>query len=294
MLWGHIDDATGGASFYEVRDNLMSPVAFFLSPVGRKHAVYLLYVDESGNENDAADKHFILAGVAVFERQAFYLSRSVDEIQNRHFPGVPPIEFHASAIRAGRGFWRRVDPAQREAVLQDVGKAIINIRDPGLVLFSAVIEKSDRLWGEAAVARATEEICNRFDIFLMRRHHEAGDPQRGLIIFSEGHLEARSKVWVKDFRELGTRWGVIKNLCDIPYFASARETRLLQIADFISYAVFLLYERRDPSLFQIIVDRFEEKDGTLHGLFHHRKNPACDCPACFSRKTPSDFGPWLS
>ena len=81
----------------------------------------------------------------------------------------------------------------------------MSVKDPGLVLVASVVEKSDKLWGESAVERATEEICNRFNIFLMRRHHEADDPQRGLIIFSEGHLEARSKVWVKGFRELGTR-----------------------------------------------------------------------------------------
>jgi hypothetical protein len=32
--------------------------------------VHLLYLDESGNPDDAADGHFVLAGVSVFERMA--------------------------------------------------------------------------------------------------------------------------------------------------------------------------------------------------------------------------------
>jgi len=84
--------------------------------------MYLLYLDESGNEDDPADKHFVLGGAAVFERQTFFLSRDLDALQTRHFPGIPPIEFHASAIRAGRGFWRDIDRAKREEVLQDIPK----------------------------------------------------------------------------------------------------------------------------------------------------------------------------
>lgn len=31
--------------------------------------MYLLYVDESGSPGDPNQKHFVLAGVAVFERE---------------------------------------------------------------------------------------------------------------------------------------------------------------------------------------------------------------------------------
>ena len=66
--------------------------------------MYLLYLDESGNENDPADKHFVLAGAAVFERNTFFLSRALDELQTKHFPGLQPIPFHVSEIRSGRNF----------------------------------------------------------------------------------------------------------------------------------------------------------------------------------------------
>lgn len=257
--------------------------------------MYLLYLDESGNEDDPADKHFVLAGAAIFERVAFFLSRALDDLQARHFPGVQPVEFHAAAIRTGKGFWRNVPADQRRTILENIAEIIANANDPGLVLFGAVIEKSSAMWGEKAVEHATAEVCRRFDVFLKRRHREADDPERGLLIFSEGRFHRRAKVWVRGFRELGTQWGILRNLCDIPYFASSQETRLLQLADFVSYALFRLYENGDASLVRPILNRFSQQEGTLHGLVHNRSGSMapCDCPACTSRRTPSRFGPWV-
>jgi hypothetical protein len=256
--------------------------------------MYLLYVDESGNPDNPADRYFVLAGAAIFERQTFHLSHDLDGVQRRHFPGLPPVTFHATDIRSGSGFWRTVDKDKRRAILQEIGDTIAQANVPGVVLFGAAIEKTDALYGEAAVERATEEVCRRFDIFLMRRRNEFNDPQRGLLVFAEGRFHQRARLWVKGFRNLGTRWGVLVNLADIPYFASAAETRLLQIADFVAHAVYLLYERRDPSLFRSMIGRFEQKEGIIHGLVHiARPGSTCDCPYCASRRTPYAVGSWL-
>lgn len=257
--------------------------------------MFLLYLDESGNEKGAEDRHFVLAGAAVFERQTFFLEQRLDQIQATRFPGLPPEPFHANAIRAGRGFWRKVPQTTKEAVLDDLGGAIENAGQ-GVVLFAAVVEKSSTVYGEKAVERATEEVCKRFDVFLMRKFHEEKDAQRGLLIFAEGRFHQRARLWVRGFRELGTRWGALKNLSDIPYFASMDDTRLLQAADFVAHAAYLLYERRDASLFKRLLKRFDQKNGVLHGLAHVRADPKagpCDCPACSSRSAPGTFGPWV-
>jgi len=258
--------------------------------------MYLLYLDESGNENDAKDRHFILAGAAVSETKPYFVARDIEAVQTKHFPGLPPVVFHATDIRSGTGFWRKVEKEKREAVLRDITHAIAAQAAPGMVLFGAVIEKSDRLWGEKAVEYATEQICKRFDIFLMRKFQEENDPQRGLLIFSEGRFHTRARVWVQGFRALGTQWGGLNNFADIPYFASMRETRLLQVADFVAHALFLLYERRDPTLIRSFLRRFQQKDGILHGLvhYHERRAAACDCPACASRVTAGSIGSWIS
>jgi hypothetical protein len=256
--------------------------------------VYLLYLDESGNENDPTDRYFVLAGVALFERQTHYLSLAIEAIQERYFPGTQPIEFHASEIRSGRGFWRSVSLAKRRAVLDALVSALIAQPERTRSFYAAVIEKSSALWGERAVERATEEICRRFDIRLMRSFQVEADPQRGLLVFSEGRFDERARLWVRGFRERGTKWGALKNLADIPYFASTRESRLLQAADLIAHATWLLYERQDAWLASRLLRGFDERNGVLHGLVHVRGlAPACDCPACSSRRSPGSLGNWI-
>jgi hypothetical protein len=244
---------------------------------------------------DPKDRHFVLGGVAVFERKTYFLSEEIEFVQRKHFPTSPPVMFQASAIRNGRGFWRNVEEAKRQEVLDDLVKAVADAKDPGVVLYGAAVEKSNLLHGEEAVEHATAEICGRFDIFLMRRHQEHNDSQRGLLIFAEGRYDKRARIWVHGFRQMGTKWGVLRNLADIPYFANASESRLLQVADLVAHAVFILYEQRDPSLIRGLLSRFDQKDGTLHGLVHYRQagSPPCSCPACASRAKPGDFGTWF-
>lgn len=257
--------------------------------------MYLLYLDESGNENDATDRFFVLGGLAIFERQTFFLSKSIEAVQDKYFPNHQPIPFHASEIRSGRGIWRKVEPQIRQAALHELCSAIKCSPSKGRVLFAAAVEKSKELWGERAVEKATEEICRRFDILLQRHFTDCKDPQRGLLIFSEGRFDARAKLWVRDFHQRGTSWGAINNLADIPYFAAMKESRLLQAADVVSHAVWLLYEKRDPSLIKQLLTCFDAKDGILHGLVHYRANMSapCDCPACHTRRNPWKFGPWV-
>ena len=153
-----------------------------------------------------------------------------------------------------------------------------------------MIEKSRDVYGETAVARATEEVCKRFDRLLQRRYQRDNDPQRGLIIFSEGRFDARAKIWVKDFHRRGTQWGAINNLADIPYFAASHESRLLQAADLVSHATWLLDERHDASLFRALLPAFDTADGNLHGLVHVRASAAtCDCPACIGEHEASSW-----
>ena len=257
--------------------------------------MHLLYLDESWNENDPADRYFVLGGISLFERQTFFLTRAMEAVQRRHFPNHPPVPFHASQIRSGRRFWRKVDRDIRQAVLADLIQEIIGSPDRGRTLFAAAIEKDSRLYGETAVEAATEQVCKRFDLLLTRQFHENDDPQRGLIIFSEGRFDARAKLWVRDFHRKGTSWGAINNLADIPYFAAMQESRLLQAADLVAHAVWLLFEKQDATLAGALLPCFDKRSGVLHGLVHvgPSSGRGCPCPACRSRRRPADFGSWL-
>lgn len=256
--------------------------------------MYILYLDESGNPDNPEDRHFVLAGVAVFERVTYFLSQAVDQVQSAHLPGLEPLPFHAAEMRAGKGFWRKIEAATRLAILHDLAKVLADANRSGVVLFAAAVEKNAACHGEEAVKRAAEEICRRFDIYLKRLYRERDDPQRGLLVFADSSYRKRHRLWVREFRQLGTRWGAINNLSDIPYFAEPAETRPLQLADLISHATFLLYERRKPELMRALLSRFDQKNGVLHGLMHVTADDQCGCPACASRRSPGDFGDWCA
>ena len=257
--------------------------------------MYLLYLDESGNEDGPNDTYFVLAGIALFERQTYFLSEGVEAIQKRHFPNYPPVTFHMTDIRGRKNFWRRIPESTRQAVIKELTEVILRTPDQGRLLYAAAIEKNATLHGVQAVETATEQICKRFDFFLQRSYRDK-NPQRGLLVFAEGRFDKRAQVWVRNFRQQGTTWGAINNLADIPYFASMKDSRLLQLADLVAHAVWLLYEKRNPEFIRPLLGCFDSTDGVLHGLVHvgESNGPTCDCPPCTTRRAPGSFGKWVA
>ena len=256
--------------------------------------MYLLYLDESGNPDDASDRHFVLAGLAVFERRTYWMQQAAEIIKATHFPTAPPLDFHAQPIRGGKGFWRHITPELRAEVLAEIGNIMARAPQAECVLFGAVVEKTDQVHGDEAIRLALEQVCKRFDT-LLKRKARRGNPQRGLIVLAQSHYEQRAKAWVNQFRGLGTQWGVLTNLSDIPFSAPAKESRMLQLADYVAHALYLLYERRDTTLIKPILSRFDATGGVYHGLVHISANRGhdCGCPACASRHMPGSGGSWL-
>lgn len=232
--------------------------------------MYFLYLDESGDPY-SWDKYdtFVLGGVAVFEGEINKLSSSVDEIQERFFPGIQvPLNFHASEIHNGKGRFRKMFRELRAQLMQDTYNVIADVNWPGLVPFAAAIDISWAGPGKDACATAFEEICRMFNGFLMRQYR-LGFPTKGLLILDPSGRETRYRECLADYRTHGTSWGYIGNIVDIPFFVHSKETRLIQLADFCAYAVFLHYERDEHEFFDIIHPRFERKeDGTVYGLSH--------------------------
>lgn len=63
--------------------------------------MYLLYLDESGSVRSPNERHFILAGMAVFERPIYYLINSVDAYVAR-FASAGDGELHANVMARGK------------------------------------------------------------------------------------------------------------------------------------------------------------------------------------------------
>jgi hypothetical protein len=263
------------------------PLATFI--FGGVVFLYLLYLDESGQHGG---HHFVLGGVAVFERQTFWIATRLDQLQQRFLPNInEPIEFHASSIRAGKESpWDSLQQNERYQLLDNVYEVI---QEGQVVLFGTVIERAWLEEGSDEYDYAFESMVNRFDRFLRWKYKEEGEAQRGLIIIAESQYRQRLEVLARRIREKGTRWGEAYNLADIPLFSMATNSRLLQVADFCANAIWGRFEHSLARQFDFISSKFFQSEGIVHGLAHYSTGYArCTCPACLTRKLAKARPPW--
>ena len=235
--------------------------------------MHLLYLDDSGSVANKSEDYVVLAGVSIFETQAYFLSKELDKIASAYDSDPNKVEFHASEIYSRRSHpWNTIkDGNAAKAVLKSVLKLV------------ADSSTSTQIFA-CAVHKAFEDICQRFDNYLSAING-AGDKQKGLLILDESSYETTLQEKTKNFRINGTQYGNIKHLADIPFFVNSKASRIIQIADHIAYAIHRRYNLGDSQYFDIIAHRFFQSDGVIHGLAHKSKvSYDCMCIACFSRR----------
>ena len=246
--------------------------------------MHIAYLDESGTHKEA--RYFIVASLVVFERNTHHLAREMDQVQAKYFPDLDePAFFHASAIRAPEGRvpepFRVLSPEERANLFSDVYEIIA---DSHARIIAVAMEKA--IMTSDPYERGFEEIVSRFDMLLSRIHRDLGEDQRGLIITAESSYRNNLESLARRIANEGHRWGSVHNLADIPYFAPAKNTRLLQLADFVSNAVFSNYETGHSRYFNQIAPRFDQENGRIHGLVHFTRNrDDCFCPACVQHRS---------
>ena len=251
----------------------------FLNPL------HLLYLDDSGSAANIAESYFVLGGLSVFEAQADWFTRELDKLAQSIDPANPSlVEFHASEIFARRSEpWKGMGRQEAQGVIKAVLQIVAGSYDTARI-FSCAVEKASIRPGTDPVELAFEDLCQRFDLYLTRLRGQ-GDRQRGLLILDKSTKETSLQRLTREFRSLGTQWGAIHNLADIPFFVDSSASRLVQYADAIAYAVFRRYNSGDAQYFDIIASKFDTADGVLHGLAHKVADHAnCMCPACLSRR----------
>ena len=243
--------------------------------------MHILYADESGTHDQAGT--FVVAGLAVFEQETYWLAQHLDRLAEQYFPDLTErVEFHASHLHVAEGVSRppfsMLDRQHRADLRDDIYRII---GESNARAFAAVIAKTapnDELY-----AICFEQIVSRFDRMLQRIYHNRGERQRGLVVVAQSSYQQQIVERARSIWESGHRWGQLRNMADIPFFAPAKDTRLLQLADFVSNAVYRRYESGDTRQFDRIAQRFDEEDGRLHGLVHiapDEERQRCFCPAC--------------
>lgn len=223
--------------------------------------VYILYADESGAAGDKHQRFFVLAGIAVFDRQTWWLSRELDKLVGRLFPHQPEVELHGNHILQGKGIWRSLPVKTRIAAYQEA----LSLVKKGMPLFGVGVERAF-LTGRDPVEYAFEQMCSRFDMYLGRHYKRRNDPQRGLIVFDKTSYETSLQGLAAGFRTVGHRFGKVRNLSEVPLFLDSRASRLVQLADLVAYALFRFLEHQDQRFFPLIEPRFDTEGGVKHGL----------------------------
>ncbi len=246
--------------------------------------MHLLYLDDAGSANNKDEEFLVLGGVSVFEAQCDFITRELDKLAESIAPSDPhAVEFHASEIFARRTApWDKMSKEEAKGIIKAVLQVLAKSFDTARA-FACAIHKSSYP-GEDPMALAFEDLCSRFDIYLSKFRAE-GDRQRGLIILDDSVHETTLQQMARNFRTLGTKWGVIRNLADTPLFVNSKASRLVQMADHIAYAVFRRYHTSDAQFFDLIAQKFYADSGVVHGLVHKQRGASnCMCPACLSRR----------
>lgn len=244
--------------------------------------MYILYLDDAGSVEAASQRHFVLAGICVFERQTHWLAKALDDLAQRIHPEAPhALEFHGSHMLPGKGFWRSIK--DRETRRRHICDALGTARalQGRWALFGVVVDKS-AVSPQDPIEFAFEELCIRFDAFL-KREFRRGNAQRGLIVLDKSTRETRLQALAIGFRRDGHSHGLLQNLADVPLFVDSSATRLIQFADLVSYALWQKFEKADPAFFDVIATSFDSEGGVTHGLLHRRTSGSvCACPSCIS------------
>ncbi|MBL8298313.1 MAG: DUF3800 domain-containing protein [Rhodanobacteraceae bacterium] len=230
--------------------------------------MHLLYVDESGSPDDASHDFFVLAGVSVFERRTHWIEQDLNQIAARFCPEDPQsIELHGSPMRGGRDRWRRFSVQTRlDAVCDALHSGVVSSGMRNVRLFAVVVRKN-AMQGIDPVQFAFEQLCSRFDLFLARLHAKHNDTQRGLMVFDKTAAEPRIQTLAREFKYLGHSWGKTRNYAEVPVFLDSRASRLIQLADLVSYAVYRKYQSGDSLFFDVIKDSFDHEGSVVHGLY---------------------------
>jgi len=229
--------------------------------------MHLLYCDESGTTSDPKQLHYLFAGLSVFERQCYWISNELDRIASIFNPADPhSIEFHGSHIWGGKGIWRNVPYGFRINLIKDLIDVLVKSNVSNRV-FICVVNKQ-KISPRDAVEFTFEQLASRFDQYLLRLYR-SGDVQRGLIVFDKSTYEGTIQNLATDFRTLGHTWGVLRNLSEVPLFLDSKASRLIQMADIISYSAFRYYEHGDDQFFKLFRHRIDSEGGIQHGLYEN-------------------------
>ncbi len=226
-----------------------------------------------------SSKHFVLSAIGIHEGQIFNVRSSIDKIVSDFFPpGQTSIEIHASALANGKGAFSPLFRSDRESLLKELLSSI-TIKSHRAVLMSSVVVKENwpREERDDIKLKAFEQIIDKVNFFLKRKHR-SNEPQKGMLIVdhSSSELLERFRLYLERVQAFGSKYQLIDHVIDTVYSIESKSSRLVQIADLASWAVFRKFEFEDPSYWEILKGVFDrDEKGKRAGISIYR-HPSID------------------
>ena len=264
--------------------------------------MYLLFLDESGTHGGSPS--LIVGGFAVQEDDARHLQQKLDSFLQRKLLALglnsQEFELHATDMLRGKKEWAQVPLADRKRIMHGTYMSLLNyvVRWPDFPLsfFGAVVDSQKHPDRREREKLAYELVLNKFDNMLGRINRAHNARQRGLVIHDQRVVhggrrvmteERRIQEWTHDWREAAGKVGQLRNFADVPLFADSQATRLIQAADFVTYALWRHYGASDSAYLNLVAQRFMAHDRpAMDGLIHVSRDYAtgsCTCPPCQDR-----------
>lgn len=246
--------------------------------------MYLLYSDESGEITNPADRVLVVAGIAVHEDAIRPLAGAVNETTNRYIGQERGrgIEIHGSPMRGGRGEWKGIGRAKRQglmaALLDQIDQWQHENSGTTIQTFAAVV---DRDHSQSPIETAYGEFLFAFDRYL-RTGRRQGQPHNGVLVTDRGKYERTLRAWVEVARARYRRPRQDERrlyaLVETPFFVDSRSTRLMQLADLVSFSFFRAYNSDDWTLAERLLPSM--RTAAEKRLIHLTGDASCRCPAC--------------
>ncbi|MDT0305516.1 DUF3800 domain-containing protein [Streptomyces sp. DSM 44917] len=254
---------------------------------------------------------FVLGGIAIHERGARRLHRQLDSAVMKYTAGTGraagEYELHVSEMRNAKkpkssaashqkaSVWVDVERMERLQLLRDC-YAILRDFVPEnhslpMALFGVAVDRNFRPSYSPAQREqfAYEVLLNKFDVMLKRNKRDGDHADLGLVIHDRRLVAERDiQDWTREWRRAAGTIGRLRNLADVPLFADSKATRLIQVADLVSYAIWSHYfpEGSKEDCTANLWEGFDTKDGNRHGMVHYTPSygsGSCTCESCRPR-----------
>jgi hypothetical protein len=138
--------------------------------------------------------------------------------------------------------------------------------------------------------QALEQVVSRIEMYMKAISASFQHDPLALLIHDNNETVAKKHTTLmKEFHLEGTLFTNVTHIVETPLFVNSELTGMVQIADLCGYALRRYLENGEDTLFNMIFQRADRRDGRIVGVRHF--TPICQCKICVARTRIPEIGP---